>query len=47
MSRSSSRVRVLIPTTAGVVEIERLLMEHIGRSVICVGASALTQQAVP
>jgi len=41
MSRSPSRARVLVPTTAGVVEIERLLEEHIDRSVICVGASSI------
>src|SRR2546421_12816161 len=41
MTRSRSLVRVLVPTTVGVVEVERLIEEQIDRSVICVGASTL------
>ena len=41
MTIRTSLVRVVIPTTTGLVEVERLLEEQIDRSLICVGASTL------
>ena len=41
MTAPNALVRVEIPTTTGLVEVERLLEEQIDRSVICVGASTL------
>ena len=41
MMADRSPVRVLVPTTSGLIEVERLIEEQIARSVICVGASTL------